>query len=271
MTRKFSPPRTQTRNAQRFIIVFLCALSALCSLISPAFAQESEELQLAIRRDWGYGGGAQIQGLFTLEALGPDNLATATFKIDDQVIGEIKTPPFKLQIDTDTYPPGWHDLTAAGTTSDGRSLVSASRRFEFIPAEEVWSRVQNIFLVIGGVVGILVLVMLAVTFLPGLKGKKQPTPLGAPRNYGLLGGAICPKCNRPFAISLWALNAGLRAKFTRCPYCGKWSLVSRAAPEQLRAAEMAELQSGQPETPIATPSPEEQLKRQLDESRYVDE
>ena len=262
MLKHLSPPR--------FISIFLCLLGALGGLAPFVFAQDSDELRLSIRRDWGYGGGDQIQGYFTLEALGPENLTAATFTIDDQVIGVVNTPPFKLQINTDAYPRGWHELAVIAATADGRTLTSASHRFEFVSAEAGWQAAQNIFSRVGLLIGGLLVVMLATQFLPSLLGKKKaPLPLGATRNYGLKGGAICPKCQRPFSVHLMSFNFGPRY-YDYCDHCGKWSLVRRATSEELRAAEQAELQLAQPQTPVAEESPEEKLKRQIDASRYVD-
>ena len=92
------------------------------------------------------------------------------------------------------------------------------------------------------------------------------TPLGEARSYSIAGGAICPKCQRPFAISLLSLKLGF-AKFTPCPYCGKWSLVQRASQEELRAAEAAE------RGPVQTTQPKDEaakLKEMVDESRFTD-
>ncbi|MEK7312663.1 MAG: Ig-like domain-containing protein, partial [Chloroflexota bacterium] len=74
---------------------------------------------LSVRRDWGFGGGSQIQGLFTMEATGPGNLVSVTFKIDSTVVGEVTSSPFKIRFDTDDYLTGWHTLTAVGKTIDG--------------------------------------------------------------------------------------------------------------------------------------------------------
>ncbi|MBM4423025.1 MAG: hypothetical protein FJ030_06480 [Chloroflexi bacterium] len=250
-------------------LLFLIAL--LCGSTFPALAQESDELTLAIHRDFGYGGGSQIQGLFTLEATGPSDLASVTFMIDDIVIGEATSPPFKLQFDTDKYPAGWHDLIAVGATAEGRRLTSQTRRFEFVSPDFVWKQMSSIFATVGGFVLALMLIGMAIQFAPSLLGKKRGAPFGAARNYGWLGGAICPKCKRPFAIHWWSFNAGFFRKFDRCDHCGKWSIVSRASREQLAAAEAAELAASQPEPPISELSLEEKLKRQLDDSRYIDE
>ena len=264
-----SPQRTL--NTPRLLFSFLCALCMLNASTSPALAQDSDELKLSVRRDWGYGGGDQIQGLFTLEALGPENMTSATFKIDNMIVGVVDEPPFKLQFNTDDYPRGWHELVVAAATADDRTLTSAPRRFEFVSAAEGWSVAQNIIGRVGAIVGVLFIVIFTVQVVVSLRGRrKEPLPLGALRKYGVKGGAICPKCQRPFSIHLFSFNLGPYL-FDYCDHCGKWSLVRRASPADLRTAEVAEIKLAQPETPIAEESPEEKLKRQLNESRYVDE
>jgi hypothetical protein len=249
----------------------------------PASAQ-TDELTLSVRRNFGYGGGSQIQGSFRMEATGPADLVAVTFKIDEAVAGTDTEAPFRVDFQTDDYGIGWHDLSAVGRTVDGRSLGSETRRFEFVSAEVGWQAAAQIGgILIAVVVGAMLLVF-GVTTLPGLLGRRQPPlPLGAPRNYGMLGGTICPRCGRPFPLHLWAFNVSFAGKFDRCDHCGRWSFVRRASPEALRAAEAAELAQAQPDKPalgtpaafgggkgVAEPTPEERLRRHLDDSRYVD-
>ena len=113
-------------------------------------------------------------------------------------------------------------------------------------------------------VGVLVVVF---TVIDIRRGRKSHTPLGAARRYGLMGGTVCPKCGRPFSRHWWAPNA-LAGKLDHCPHCGRWSVVRALPLDQLRAAEAAELQNAQPATPLPNLSPEEKLRRQLDDSRY---
>jgi len=96
-------------------------------------------------------------------------------------------------------------------------------------------------------------------------GGRPRRPAGARRDYGLLGGAICPKCGRPFGLHWWAPNL-IGSKFDRCSHCGRWSVVGRASHEALAAAEAAE-EAAAPEAPEL--NPEEKLRRQIEESRYV--
>lgn len=243
------------------VLVFFSAFSG------PAYAQD-EELTLYVRRNFGYGGGSQIQGNFRLEVEGPANLVSVTYFIDDAVLATTTTPPFRVDFVTDAYPNGWHTLKAVGQTADGRTLVSNTRRFEFVPASVGLEAAGHIVGAIAIGVAVVVLILVAVQALV-LGRNKTALPLGARRNYGLLGGAVCPKCGRPFPLHLWGLNAGAD-KFDRCDHCGKWSLVRRASPEALRAAEAAELAQARPETPLAEPDPEERLRRKLDETKYTE-
>jgi hypothetical protein len=66
-------------RAQRLLTLIVLVFS----VVTPALAQTGE-LQLFVRRNFGYGGGDQIQGSFRMEATGPADLASVTFKVDDQ-------------------------------------------------------------------------------------------------------------------------------------------------------------------------------------------
>ena len=163
---------------------------------------------------------------------------------------------------TDNYPLGAHELYALGYTVDGKSIRSNSYTRTFVPASE------------GGAAAIkIVLPLLVVIFgatilsavIPMLLGRKTASLApGTPRTY-TFGGGICPKCGRPFALSLLGMNL-LTGKLSRCPYCGKWSIVRGASLQTLRAAEQAEIESAKGQIPEATE--EEKLKKALDDSKY---
>lgn len=230
------------------------------------WAQEAE-LTLYVRRNYGYGGGSQIQGSFRMEVTGPESLASVTFNVDDRVVGTVTSAPWRIDFQTDDYGYGWHDLTATAQTSDGRTLNSNVRRFEFVSAAEGWQAAGQIAIPLLSILGLIMLAGLASAFLPTLTGQKRAVPLGAPRQYGFFGGAICPKCHRPFSRHWWGLNAGF-GKFDRCDHCGKWSIVRAESLEHLRAAEAAERRHARPDAPLPEISPAEKLKRQLDDSRF---
>lgn len=245
----------------------LWLLLVISSLLPVSVWAQDAELTLHVRRNYGYGGGSQIQGSFRMEVTGPENLASVTFKVDDRVVGTVTSAPWRIDFQTDDYGYGWHNLSATAQTNAGSTLSSNVRRFEFVSAAEGWQAAGQIAIPFLGLLGLIMLAGLASAFLPTLIGKKTEMPLGAPRRYGFFGGAICPKCRRPFRRHWWGLNAGL-GKFDRCDHCGKWSIVRAESTERLRQAEAAELQHAQPDAPVPELSPAEKLKRQLDDSRF---
>jgi hypothetical protein len=211
-------------------------------------------------RDWGYGGfKGDIQGLFTMHVTGPTDLVKVSFYIDDSVIGEVDKAPFNLQFNTDNYPLGFHDLYAVGNSSTGLEYRSNIVRAEFVPAS---SSSKTIFPILGIVLGA-VIISAMIPLLMGRRTKKMP--LGAERNYGAGGGAICPKCHRPFPLSLLTPHLAF-SKIAICPYCGKLSLVRPEPIEKLRLAEKAELVGEKAMVPEETE--EEKLKKEMDDSKY---
>lgn len=259
----------------RKIIFPLTMISAWLLLFSlafafPALAQSGQTLSLRLNKDMGFSdlGGARVQGTFSLSASGPDNLAKVVFYLDGQVIGEDSEAPFKIQFITDRYPIGQHNLSAKGTTMDGNELDSNVITTNFISSSDAGSYTLKILVPILGAV---VLVALASTLGPVLlrKGKNVSLPPGSQRTYGISGGTICPRCQRPFSISPFGMNL-VMGKLSRCPYCGKWFLARRYPIEMLRAAEQAELADVQATSEqIPEETEEEKLRREIDNSRYM--
>ena len=248
-------------------ITFLLAI--LVSFFSTSASLQEEQLQIRLKRNWGYSSGTgKIQGTFTIRASGPDDLAQVVFYLDDQVLGEAIEAPFNLQFITDNFALGAHQLYATGLTTGNVELRSNIVQVKFVSSDEGWQAVTDIIVplvvVILGAVGLAVLVLLIFT-----RGKKEFLPAGAPRNYGYYGGAICPKCSRPFSRHIYGLNLGLH-KFDRCPYCGKWSLVRRSSGEELEAAEAAELEAAQEGAFTPQRSEEEELRQDIEDSRFDD-
>lgn len=252
----------------------LLGASLLVSMIvalgtSAVSAQEAtpatETLDLGLSRDFGYGGfGGDIEGTFSYRVEGPETLMRVEFLLDGEVIGEDSEPPFRLQFRTGTYALGQHTLSAVGYTSDGQTLQSASLTRNFVDPGESTEFLKRMLIPLG------VIIVLAVV-LPAVIGiaseRRNPTPMGAPRKYGLSGGTICPNCGRPYSRHFWGLNLGT-STFDRCPHCGKWRVVRRHSLEELRAAEQAELK--QEQATLAPLSEEEKLRRQLEDSRFND-
>jgi len=247
-------------------MMIVCLLAGLTA--NTALAQSTNQLELGLSRDFGYGGfGNDIQGLFTLKVKNPpQNLAKVEFYIDTTLMGEDTQAPFSLQFNTDSYPLGAHTLSAVGYTSDGQQIDSNKIQAQFVPASAGTSSVLKI---VGAIFGLLLLMVLVAVGFPLIfsKGKLSHLPLGAQRSYGIGGGAVCPKCGRPFPLRLWFINLGL-SKIDRCPFCGKWSFVRPRSLSELRDAEAAELAQAQPETPIIGESEADKLKKEIDDSRF---
>jgi len=227
--------RDHTKNKTIKKLLFISTIFALiCTwFISPAQAQSTNELTLRLSRDFGYSSGTgKIQGTFSLRASGPDNLARVEFYIDGELMGIDEEPPFKLQFNTGSYPLGVHTLSAIGYTAAGDVLQSNEHRREFVDPAEGWQTVGKIVIPIFGI-------------------------------------AICPKCQRPFPLHIYGMNLGI-GKYDRCPHCGKWSLVRRQRLSELRAAEASELASAESDQPQPPLSEEERLRKELDDSRYLD-
>jgi hypothetical protein len=84
-------------------------------------------------------------------------------------------------------------------------------------------------------------------------------------SYGLAGGAICPGCGRPFGLSMLSPHV-FGYRLSHCPHCGKWSMLSRANPQDLLAAE----RRSAPEAHAPAPATDEAeaLRRRIEDSRY---
>lgn len=243
-------------------------LASLCSFLTSLLVvfvagAQSAGLTLSLTRDFGYGGfNGDIQGLFSMHVSGPTNLTRVEFFIDSSPIGESSKAPFSLQFNTAAYPLGVHLLYAVGYTADGQMLRSETISANFVPASEgskaaLWIVIPLLVIIFGG--------MLLVALFSAFLGRKHVSLApGTPRHY-LLGGAICPKCQRPFGVHIYGLNLAV-GKLDRCPYCGKWSFVRLASLDDLRSAEQAELEGSK--APLDRSSDEEKLNEGLDDSKY---
>ena len=259
------------RRTTNFIHLFRLLLVVMCMLVfvSPVLAQETNPLTLRLNRDFGYSSGTgQIQGTFSMRVSGPDNLSRVEFQIDGNTIGEATAAPFNLRFETGQFELGIHTMSAIGYTSDGRELRSNEITAEFVPASAATETLAKFLIPLAVVIGGIILVSTLVPFLLG-RGKTSNVPLGAPRNYGTFGGAICPKCGRPFSRHIWGINL-MVGKLDRCPHCGKWSIVRAQPLSVLRQAEEAELANADHEGQLQETSEEERLRKELDNSRYQD-
>jgi DNA-directed RNA polymerase subunit RPC12/RpoP len=251
------------------IVLAVCVLAAM-----PVLAQE-EELSISVSKQFGYNMGSQIQGTFKIRVRGPEDLTAVTFLLDGETLGEATTAPFELSFKTDGYAPGWHEISAVGTTAGEQTLTTRTLSFQFVSADTAGKGMVKLLVPI---LVLVVIVTVATGVFPMLGGRrKSAVPYnpasytsGEPRSYGVLGGVVCPKCGRPFGMHMWGLNISFVGKYDRCPHCGKWSFVRRASREALMEAEAAEYADHATAVPRPTLNTEEKLHEQLDDSRFTD-
>lgn len=249
------------RKAKTLLFVLLVFV-----LTIPAYAQDGDDrLKIHLRRDFGYSGGGQIQGRFTISVDGPQDLERVRYLLDGDPFAEVSESPFKFSFSTSDYAMGAHTLSAVGTTVSGSEVFAEGLKLEFVSAEESWQRAANIAIPL--IVGIVVLTVLG-TLLLGLMGRRSGGfKLG---NYGPAGGAVCKRCGFPYPRHFISPNL-LVGKLERCPHCAKWAIIPRASRTALEEAEArfrADAKTGlleqEPE------GSEAKVQRKLDETRYVD-
>jgi hypothetical protein len=240
-----------------FLLTVLLLFSATAANLQ---AQEESRLTINLLRNFGTGIGSNIKGTFTIRTNGPDDLEQVTFYLDGEPLGVVTAPPFNLRFQTDDYPTGTHTIHATGLTTDGRTLPSNTLTRNFLsPADNI----KSILLL---VVPLLLLVFGGRYVSNWIANRgQQPAPAAANIN-GSQGGAICPKCHKPFARHWWAPNL-ISGKYDRCPHCHKWSLVTRQPPELLQAS-LEAMQQADPPEPDAPGSDDTSFNRRLDDSRY---
>jgi DNA-directed RNA polymerase subunit RPC12/RpoP len=252
-------------TCQLLLVIVLVAL-----LTAPTLGQgAAPELVLGLRRDFGYGGFGEIQGTFSMTISGPENLTRVVFWMDDRTLGEVTAAPWQLRFLTDNFAPGSHTLTATGYTGSGQELRSNPITTRFLSSQDAGKATGKLVVtLLGGIFGLMALSALVSSLLFRRKGG-APAP-GAPRNYGLGGGAVCSRCGRPFARHMWAPNM-VMGKLERCPYCGKWGIVRAASRAELAAAEAAELEGVTSPGQAAAESGPDQLRRDVEDSRFQDQ
>jgi hypothetical protein len=246
----------------------LISILVSAALVFSVSAQGGQELRLHLTRNFGYSSGTgKIQGTFTLRVAGPDDLITVEYFMDDQLLGKVNQEPFRLRFHTEDFNKGKHTLNAVGYTADGNEYSSNKVILEFISAEEGWRAGGNVLIIILGIV--FCVGILSVLFTVIIPSKQKDLPPGTPRNYGLSGGTICPRCDRPYGRHFFAPNI-LVGKLDRCPYCSRWSIVRSMPLDILRAAETAELErkDGTPNQPSMNEA--EKLQREIEDTRVQD-
>lgn len=237
------------------------------SLVVPVSGQ-SNGYAVHLRRDFGYGGGVNIRGKFTISLVGQeDQVKSVTFLIDNATMMMIEEAPFKFQFNTDDYGFGFHMISAEVALKDGRVETTPALQYNFISPEDERSQIIKILLIVGGVILLAFVIFVLVQALFFKDRARRGKQVVAGQNYGMLGGAVCPKCGSPFSRHIWGIKLVV-GRLDRCDYCGKWVMTTRATQEALQEAENAKL-AEQEDIAISTPIPEP--KDQLDQTKYINQ
>jgi hypothetical protein len=253
---------------KRKLFIFLIVVIILGSVSTPVVRAQEEEYRVHVRKEFGYNWGADIQGRFSVRLLGDETqVEQVGFFIDDTLLDTVKSAPFRVQFHTDDFADGVHRLFAEVQLKDGRNITTSALTYHFLDPQDANQDVGRIFLYIGGaLLGTLLIVGLLQVVLLKSRDTRSHQP-GEPRQYGLLGGTICPKCGRPFSRHIWGMNLVV-GRLDRCKNCGKWVMTVRATPAALKAAEEAEWQAYEEEQAQAINPPD--LDQDLDDTRYFD-
>lgn len=237
-------------------------LLAILFLILPKITHSQEstpELSLRLDRNFGYGGLGKIQGRFTLKAKSEYPLSQVEFFIDGESMDAVEQAPFEYRFHTEEYSPGRHTFSAIGYTTESSMIQSNEISSIILSSEDAWAETQQILVPILVLGGGLTLVGLVAPF---LLGRKKDFKVG---EYGMVGGAVCPRCKMPFSRHTLSPNLVI-GKLSRCPHCGKWGILPRSPKTRLEEAE-ARYKSTDSPSPLENP-PEESIKRLLEESRF---
>ena len=241
------------KNKRLWLGILLIALFGLS--FSSVFAQEGSQFGLRLRRDWGYGAGADIQGRVTLSLSGETGtLSKVVFYMDDAVMAEVSEAPFSFSFSTDDYPSGLRRMSAIVFTSDESSQEVAPITYNFLSKDAASSASTKIMVLVIG----LILVSLAVSVFISSRNKGSETA-----NGGMNGLAVCQRCGKTFPRSILGLNVVV-GKFERCPHCGKWQLTRRASPAEIELADSR----NKPKTETLPEAKAE--KDELEDSKFID-
>lgn len=252
----------------KFFMALILCLGLLIAFPQTGLSQD-EAYKVHLRKDFGYNMGSDIQGRFTIRLLGEEEkVSKVTFYIDDAVLQEDESAPFSYQFKTEQFDSGMHRLFAEVLLDDDHTVRTSTVQYNFLSRKEANQQMWTVLIGIGGaIVGSLLLVAI-IQSLVIKKSGKGPHQTGMPRNYGILGGTICPKCGRPFRRHIWGMNL-LIGRLERCDNCGKWVMTVRATPSALQSAEEAELEAIQEDEPIFPVQGDE--KDLIEDTKYFDE
>lgn len=255
----------------KHILRLFLFLGLLAVFTRPVLAQETE-YKLDFNRNFGYGSGINVRGSMSLAIVGNlEAVRKVTYSMDGKTIAEVSAAPFKFNFSTADYPVGLHKFSAVVETQDGQQVNTNAIQRNFLSKDEESQSMQKIFIPI--LAGVLLFTLIGVGSQVWAARKGRVQAPGTPRSYGMMGGTICPRCGRAYAVHVWSLSL-VAGRLDRCDFCGKWAFITRRSPADLAAAERAEraaLRDSESSLPGAQENgetEEERLRKMLDESKF---
>ena len=246
--------------AMMLMMVFSLALIGL----TPVFAQNEEDYQLTLRREWGLGFPGAVQGRMSMTVNGNlQEVKTVQYMLDGKEMASVSGFKVKYYFNTDDFPSGSHRLSALITLNDGSTVQSNLIEIRFIEKTEAGKTMQKIFIGIGVFMGLILVLTFGVS---KWQSKKYAHSDQAVTGAGFYGAAVCPKCGKAFTRTVVGLNL-VTHRYEPCPHCGKWSMTQRATAQELFAAQTKETDQ------LTVAEPESLYnddKEQLDESKYTE-
>jgi hypothetical protein len=210
---------------------------------------------------FGYQGGNKIQGNFSLQISGEDDITSVDYYIDGEILATASVSPFKVNFSTSSYLVGEHSLQAVATKVGGGQFNSQEIHITFISAEQSWkSAGQIVAWILGGALIVLFVGVFVIGWLSRGQGRFK---LGV---YSAAGGAVCKRCQLPFSRHFLSPNL-LLGKLERCPHCGRIAIVPRANRTALDAAE-ARFSEDRVKGQRQFRPEEEDFSQRLNDSRY---
>lgn len=248
------------------VILFVIVLP-----VSTVLGAEEEGFEIRLNRDFGYGGfGNQIQGNFSIIVKDELDFVKVTYMMDEVEMGVLTEEPFRFRFDTDDYSPGNHEYWAIGELSDGTVLQSNRISAQVLSQEDANVDVGLILGIIFGTMivgGVLSWVITEVISKKAKQGEYFDED-HMPKRFSLKGGTMCPKCGEPYAYNVFSANL-LTHKFDRCPHCGKYALTRPMTRDAMLAQvkeKYGEIVVEEIQQPL---NEEEKLRKQLDDSRFM--
>lgn len=105
-------------NSTKLLCLLLIASFAAIPILTVA---ATPTLSLDLNRDWGFGMGNDIAGLFTLKADASSNTSYVEFYLDSQIQLNDTAAPYSWQFNTNNYTLGEHTLKAVAYDGAGET------------------------------------------------------------------------------------------------------------------------------------------------------